>query len=78
VKEHDLDLCGAVSDSPPYDHEPEEYGDEGLCLWRQPEWAVWKHIEDLGFWADFTDINPPGGLDKMKDSIDEARETDVS
>lgn len=73
VKEHDLDLCDGISDSPP-DGESDDYDGshiDGLMVWRLPEWAVWKHVEELGLWADFTTICPPLGLDVMKQSIDD-------
>lgn len=69
IGEHNLDLCDGLSDSPPFDTVAEDL-DGDFSLWRRPRWAVWKYVEELGLWADFTTIHPPSAIDRLGDAIE--------
>jgi hypothetical protein len=69
IDEHNLDECDGLSDSAPFDHDP-DHVDDDLCYWHRPRWAVWKQIDELGLWADFTKSNPPNAIERLRDAID--------
>ena len=65
VDEHELAECGGLSDSAPFDHDPERIDDDDLFYWRSPRWAVWKQVDELGLWADFTSDHEPTAVDRL-------------
>jgi hypothetical protein len=69
MRDYELEFDQKVANHPPLDSAPENYLDD-LLLWRQPDWQVWQHVQELGLWIDRTDDNPPSAIDMMGEAIE--------